>query len=413
MPDLMPVLLAASDRDPELHTPRARHARRAAAPDPHGAPARPAAAARSTPTSTSTWPSRSSPAPSSSGGWSTARRSPTSSATRCSSRSWRACGPRRHWRCRTGISRCHNAGHEHAAAGVRRCRRADVRRVGGRGGRRCRRRPRARRTSSSCCSTTSATRSSAATAPTSPRRASTGSPAQGHRYSNFHTTALCSPTRACLLTGRNHHSNGMARIVEFAAGFPGYNATIPHENGFLSEILVRNGYATFAVGKWHLTPASEMTMGSPRDKWPLGRGLRALLRVHGRRDRPVPPGARVRQPLRRAAAHAGGGLPPHRGPGRPGDPLHEGPARHRARQAVLPLVHARARATRRTRRRRSTSSRTAASSTWGGTRGATQVFAAPGRPRACCPRAPGCPSARRGCRRGTRSPTTSATSTPG
>ncbi|MEQ1785781.1 MAG: arylsulfatase [Acidimicrobiales bacterium] len=97
--------------------------------------------------------------------------------------------------------------------------------------------------------------------------------AGGHRYSNFHTTALCSPTRACLLTGRNHHSNGMARIVEFASGFPGYNATIPHENGFLSEILVRNGYATFAVGKWHLTPATETTMGSPRDKWPLGRGF--------------------------------------------------------------------------------------------------------------------------------------------
>lgn len=100
-----------------------------------------------------------------------------------------------------------------------------------------------------------------------------GLAAAGHRYSNFHTTALCSPTRACLLTGRNHHSNGMARIVEFAAGFPGYNATIPHENGFLSETLVRNGYATFAVGKWHLTPATEMTMGSPRDKWPLGRGF--------------------------------------------------------------------------------------------------------------------------------------------
>ncbi|MEO6122930.1 MAG: arylsulfatase, partial [Ilumatobacteraceae bacterium] len=95
----------------------------------------------------------------------------------------------------------------------------------------------------------------------------------GLRYSSFHTTALCSPTRACLLTGRNHHTNGMGRIVEFAAGYPGYNATIPHENGFLSEILVRNGYATFAVGKWHLTPASEMTMGSPRSRWPLGRGF--------------------------------------------------------------------------------------------------------------------------------------------
>ncbi|MBY0275119.1 arylsulfatase [Candidatus Binatia bacterium] len=97
--------------------------------------------------------------------------------------------------------------------------------------------------------------------------------AAGRRYTNYHTTALCSPTRACLLTGRNHHSNGMARVVELAAGFPGYNATIPKENGFLSEILVRNGYATFAVGKWHLTPATEMTVGSPRDKWPLGRGF--------------------------------------------------------------------------------------------------------------------------------------------
>jgi arylsulfatase len=95
----------------------------------------------------------------------------------------------------------------------------------------------------------------------------------GRRYANFHTTALCSPTRACLLSGRNHHSNGMARVVEFAAGFPGYNATIPRENGFLSEILQRNGYSTLAVGKWHLTPASEMTMGSPRGRWPLGRGF--------------------------------------------------------------------------------------------------------------------------------------------
>jgi arylsulfatase len=95
----------------------------------------------------------------------------------------------------------------------------------------------------------------------------------GRRYANFHTTALCSPTRACLLTGRNHHSNGMARIVELSAGFPGYNSTIPKENGFLSEILVRNGYATYAVGKWHLTPATEMTPGSPKDRWPLGRGF--------------------------------------------------------------------------------------------------------------------------------------------
>jgi arylsulfatase len=100
-----------------------------------------------------------------------------------------------------------------------------------------------------------------------------GLAADGLRYANFHTTALCSPTRACLLTGRNHHSNGIGRVVDLAAGFPGYNATIPKENGFLSEILLGEGYATFAVGKWHLAPLTETTMGSPRDKWPLGRGF--------------------------------------------------------------------------------------------------------------------------------------------
>ena len=97
--------------------------------------------------------------------------------------------------------------------------------------------------------------------------------ANGLRYSNFHTTALCSPTRACLLTGRNHHASGMARIVEFSSGFPGYDATMPRANGFLSEVLVEHGYATFAVGKWHLAPAPEMAMGAPRARWPLGRGF--------------------------------------------------------------------------------------------------------------------------------------------
>ena len=97
--------------------------------------------------------------------------------------------------------------------------------------------------------------------------------ANGLRYSNYHTTALCSPTRACLLTGRNHHANGMARIVEFSSGFPGYDATIQPQNGFLPEILLRNNYATFALGKWHLAPATEMVMGGPRHHWPLGKGF--------------------------------------------------------------------------------------------------------------------------------------------
>ena len=169
---------------------------------------------------------------------------------------------------------------------------------------------------------------------------------------NFHTTALCSPTRACLLTGRNHHSNGMARVVELAAGFPGYNATIPKENGFLSEILVRNGYATFAVGKWHLTPATEMTMGSPRDQLAARPRLRALLRLHGRRDRPVPTRSRLRQPPGRAAAARPrrATTSPRTWPTRPSCSSSDLRA-DVARQAVLPVVHARRRATRRTRRR--------------------------------------------------------------
>jgi arylsulfatase len=95
----------------------------------------------------------------------------------------------------------------------------------------------------------------------------------GLRYRNFHTTALCSPTRACVLTGRNHHANGMGRIVDFATGFPGYDARIPRANGFLSEMLVPHGYAAWAVGKWHLTPEDETHLGATRARWPLGRGF--------------------------------------------------------------------------------------------------------------------------------------------
>ena len=97
--------------------------------------------------------------------------------------------------------------------------------------------------------------------------------AGGLRFSNYHTTALCSPTRAALLTGRNHHSVGMARIADRTSGFPGYNAEMSHEDGMISEILVRNGYSTFCVGKWHLTPPHEQQMGARRWRWPLGRGF--------------------------------------------------------------------------------------------------------------------------------------------
>ncbi|HEY6307016.1 MAG TPA: arylsulfatase [Candidatus Angelobacter sp.] len=95
----------------------------------------------------------------------------------------------------------------------------------------------------------------------------------GLRYNNMHTTALCSPSRSCMLTGRNHHSNAMSCITEGSEGYPGSNGIIPFENGFLSEILQQQGYNTFAIGKWHLTPAEQTSAAGPYDRWPLGRGF--------------------------------------------------------------------------------------------------------------------------------------------
>jgi arylsulfatase A-like enzyme len=95
----------------------------------------------------------------------------------------------------------------------------------------------------------------------------------GLRYANFHTTALCSPTRSSLLTGRNATSNNMACITEGSAGFPGFSARIPFENGTIAEVLNENGWNTYAIGKWHLTPADEIDLSSWRARWPLGRGF--------------------------------------------------------------------------------------------------------------------------------------------
>ncbi|MCB1004179.1 MAG: arylsulfatase [Acidimicrobiales bacterium] len=96
---------------------------------------------------------------------------------------------------------------------------------------------------------------------------------RGVVFSNFHTTALCSPTRASLLTGRNATSNGMATIAEFASGFPGISTRIPFENGFISEVLAERGYNTYCVGKWHLTPGEEVNAAAYKGRWPLGRGF--------------------------------------------------------------------------------------------------------------------------------------------
>ena len=97
--------------------------------------------------------------------------------------------------------------------------------------------------------------------------------AGGLRYNRMHTTALCSPSRSCVITGRNHHSNAMAAITELATGYPGYDGNIPFENGFLSEMLQQHGYNTYMVGKWHLMPSEQESAAGPYDRWPLGRGF--------------------------------------------------------------------------------------------------------------------------------------------
>ncbi|HKY13372.1 MAG TPA: sulfatase-like hydrolase/transferase [Microthrixaceae bacterium] len=127
--------------------------------------------------------------------------------------------------------------------------------------------------------------------------------ATGRRFANFHTTALCSPTRAALLSGRNHHSNGMARVVELAAGFPGYNATVPKENGFLSEILREAGYATYLrhSGVRGRPPASRT--GSSGPTWPGGDACRCA-RLGGRRGEWAGPDPRRRLRRTGRSGHA-------------------------------------------------------------------------------------------------------------
>ena len=116
--------------------------------------------------------------------------------------------------------------------------------------------------------------------------------ADGIRYTQWHTTALCSPTRSCLLTGRNHTRNSMACITEAAIGFPNASGTIARENGMLPEILGERGWNTYVVGKWHLCPTIEMNVASTRRNWPTGRGFERFYAPDGqmRTGRVIIPG---------------------------------------------------------------------------------------------------------------------------
>jgi arylsulfatase A-like enzyme len=95
----------------------------------------------------------------------------------------------------------------------------------------------------------------------------------GVTYNRFHTTALCSPTRAALLAGRNHHTCGTGVIIEMGTGFPGYTGKIPRSTALVSEMLRGNGYATSMFGKWHNTPEPDISPAGPFDRWPTGLGF--------------------------------------------------------------------------------------------------------------------------------------------
>ena len=95
----------------------------------------------------------------------------------------------------------------------------------------------------------------------------------GLKYTRFHTTALCSPTRAALLCGRNHHSCATGVIIEMGTGYPGYTGMMPKSTALVSETLRDNGYATGMFGKWHNTPEPDISPAGPFDRWPTGLGF--------------------------------------------------------------------------------------------------------------------------------------------
>jgi arylsulfatase A-like enzyme len=97
--------------------------------------------------------------------------------------------------------------------------------------------------------------------------------AQGLRYNEFHVNALCSPSRAALLSGRNAHEIGFGTVAELGAGYPGYNTLWPKDSASVAEVLKDNGYSTAAFGKWHNTPAWQVSPSGPFDRWPTGLGF--------------------------------------------------------------------------------------------------------------------------------------------
>lgn len=104
---------------------------------------------------------------------------------------------------------------------------------------------------------------------------------QGTRYSNFHVTSMCSPTRACLLTGRNAHAVGVGIIAEWSSGYPGYSGQVSPTAATIPEVLGSHAYASYAIGKWHLTNIADYGSAGPHDNWPIGKGFTRWYGFHG------------------------------------------------------------------------------------------------------------------------------------
>jgi hypothetical protein len=165
--------------------------------------------------------------------------------------------------------------------------------------------------------------------------------AAGLKYNRFHTTALCSPTRAAMLSGRNHHAVGMGGITEIATSAPGYNSLRPNTCAPLAEVLKLNGYSTAQFGKCHEVPVFETTPIGPYDHWPTGSGFEHFFGFIGGESNQFYPNLYDGTDAGRGGPNARRGLPPDGGPRRQGDRLHPPAEGDRARQAVLRLLRSR------------------------------------------------------------------------
>ena len=158
----------------------------------------------------------------------------------------------------------------------------------------------------------------------------------GLRFNNFHTTALCSPTRNALKTGRNHHTVNTGSIMESATAFPGNTGQNPNSVAPLAEMLRLNGYSTGAFGKWHETAAWETSVSGPFDRWPTHQGFDKFYGfIGGETDQWYP---LIYDGVDQGRPAEDGELPLHRGHDQPGDQLGEGAAVDDAGQAVLRLL---------------------------------------------------------------------------